>query len=129
LRDRAALGALLWPTGDADAPGFEGIGSGGERVRALGRLRGDQLPGARRRPAARRRRQVPLGGGRQGRRGVRSRAQLPRPRRGRPDRARVEVAATLGREEKVSWWASGSQDLAFFWPRACVVPSLRPRYV
>jgi hypothetical protein len=25
LRDRAALGALLWPTGDADAPGYEAI--------------------------------------------------------------------------------------------------------
>jgi hypothetical protein len=25
LRDRAALGALLWPTGDADAPGYEEI--------------------------------------------------------------------------------------------------------
>jgi len=60
LRDRAALGALLWPTGDADAPGYEEIGSGGERVRAPGRLRGAQLPGARRRRAARRRRQVPL---------------------------------------------------------------------
>jgi hypothetical protein len=47
-------------------------------VRALGRLRGAQLPGARRRRAARRRRQIPLGGGRRGRRGVRSRAQLPR---------------------------------------------------
>jgi hypothetical protein len=43
LRDRAALGALLWPTGDADAQGIRGDrGSGGERVRALGRLRGAQ---------------------------------------------------------------------------------------
>jgi hypothetical protein len=25
LRDRAALGALLWPTGDADAQGYEVI--------------------------------------------------------------------------------------------------------
>jgi hypothetical protein len=25
LRDRAALGALLWPTGDADAQGYEEI--------------------------------------------------------------------------------------------------------
>jgi hypothetical protein len=25
LRDRAALGALLWPTGDADAQGYEAI--------------------------------------------------------------------------------------------------------
>ena len=45
--------------------------------------------------AERRRRQVPLGGGRQGRRGVRSRAQLPRPRRGRPDRARLHVRRRL----------------------------------
>jgi hypothetical protein len=35
-------------------------------------------------------------GGRQGRRGVRSRAQLPRPRRGRPDRARLHVRRRLG---------------------------------
>jgi hypothetical protein len=25
LRDRAALGALLWPTGDADAQGYEAV--------------------------------------------------------------------------------------------------------
>ena len=25
MRDRAALGALLWPTGDADAQGYEEI--------------------------------------------------------------------------------------------------------
>ena len=25
MRDRAALGALLWPTGDADAQGYEAI--------------------------------------------------------------------------------------------------------
>jgi hypothetical protein len=46
LRDRAALGALLRPTGDADAQGIRGDrGSGSEHVRALGRLRGAQLPG------------------------------------------------------------------------------------
>ena len=39
---------------------------------------------------------VPLGGGRQGRRGVCSRAQLPRPRRARPDRARLHVRRRLG---------------------------------
>src|SRR5918998_2940767 len=58
LRDRAAVGALPGrrvmraPTDGGDR------GSGGERVRALGRLglRGAQLPGARRRRAARRRR-------------------------------------------------------------------------
>jgi hypothetical protein len=71
-------------------------GSGGERVRALGRVGGTQLPGARGRRAARRRRQVPLGGGRQGRRRVRTRAQLPRPRRGRPDRARLHLRRRLG---------------------------------
>ena len=83
--------------GDPRGPGIRGDrGSRGERVRALGRLRGTQLPGQRRRRTTRRRRQVPLGGGRQGRRGVCSRAELPRPRRGRPDRARLHLRRRLG---------------------------------
>jgi len=60
------------------------------------RSEGLSFRGARRRRATRRRRQVPLGGERQGRRGVRSRAQLPRARRGRPDRARLHVRRRIG---------------------------------
>src|SRR5918999_4994433 len=94
-RDRGAT----WDRADGDPRGT-GIrgdrGSRGECVRALGRLRGAQLPRARRRRTTRRRRQVPLGGRRQGRRGVRGRAQLARPRRGRPDRARLHVRRRVG---------------------------------
>ena len=55
--------------GDPRGTGIRGDrGSRGQRLRALGRLRGAQLPRARRRRTTRRRRQVPLGGGRQGRR-------------------------------------------------------------
>ena len=80
MRDRAALGALLWPTDDADAQGYEEIearaasayehwvGSEGLSFRALDdaeRL-GDVVTFH----------WEAVG---QGRRGVRSRAQLPRP--------------------------------------------------
>src|SRR6266545_3597159 len=106
------LGALLWPTGDADAQGYEEI-----EARAASAYEhwvgseGAQLPGARRRRATRRRRQVPLGGGRQGRRGVRSRAQLPRPRRGRPDRARLHVRREFGVRGTPSFRPAGARSL------------------
>src|ERR687896_1657372 len=110
-RDRGAT----WDRADGDPRGT-GIrgdrGSRGERVRALGRLRGAQLPRARRRRATRRRRQVPLGGGRQGRRAFRSRAQLPRPRRGRPDRARLHVRRRLVRDERRRTGAGGGRRQA-----------------
>src|SRR5215212_4702540 len=74
------------------ARGYEEIEArAASALRALGRLRGAQLPRAPRRRTTRRRRQVPLGRGRQGRPGVRSPARSPRPRRGRPDQARLHV--------------------------------------
>src|SRR3954464_7130973 len=66
-------------------------GAGDDVLRALGRFRRAQLPGARRRPQARRRRQVPLGGNRRRRLDGRSRAQRARPRRGRPGPAQLHV--------------------------------------
>ena len=108
-------------------------GSGGERVRALGRLRGAQLPGARRCRAARRRREVPLGGGRQGQRGVRSRAQLPRPRRGRPDRARLHARRRLWgwaphySESRKGVSATTASTPAFAWTRASRRPAADAR--
>ena len=60
---------------------------------------GPQLPGARRRRATRRRRQVPLGGRLAGRRGDGGGARRSRPRRGRPDRARLHVRRELGVRE------------------------------
>src|SRR4051794_3276135 len=66
-------------------------GAGDDVLRTLGRFRRAQLPGARRRPAARRRRQVPLGGSGGRRLDGRSRAQRARPRRGRPYPAQLHV--------------------------------------
>src|SRR3954471_13271065 len=66
-------------------------GAGDDVLRALGRFGRAQLPGARRRPEARRRRQVPRGGNRRRRLDGRSRAQRARPRRGRPGPAQLHV--------------------------------------